>query len=237
MAARQTIAIIGANGNMGSAFAKALVNTNYRLLLMSRNTDKLANLSACLKRKNSNADVEIVECVKDGCWEADIILMAVPYSAEKAVADKIREVATQKVVISISNPLNETYDHLITDPTTSAAEELQNVLPHSKVVKAFNTVFAADISRPNVEGKQEKTFLAGNDNEALQIVGELATVMGFKPVLCGSLSDAKKLEQMILQLIELKREENYNRITGWDTHSHAPITFKSVNDLPTHTKK
>jgi hypothetical protein len=228
MAARKTIAIIGASGDMGSAIAKSLINSDYRLLLMSREKSKLAKLATYLKRKTSTAEVDIIDCEKEACWEADIILLAVPYSVEEEVAKKIREVATQKVVISISNPLNENYDHIITAQGTSSAEELQNVLPHSKVVKAFNTVFACDITQPHKEGQQAKTFIAGDDKEAVQAAYELAVVMGFKPVLCKDLTAARNLEQMFLQLIELKMEENYNYFSGWNRHPYSPITFKSV---------
>src|SRR5213083_195290 len=140
MAAKKTIAILGATGNMGSAFAKALVTSNYRLLLMSRNKNKAEKLSADLKRKTPTAEIAVIECEKEACWEADIILLAVPYKVEMEIAEKIREVTMQKVVIDVSNPLDETYDHLITAPGTSAAEQLQKVLPNSKVVKAFNTI-------------------------------------------------------------------------------------------------
>jgi hypothetical protein len=228
MAAKKTIAIIGATGQMGSAFAKALINSNNRLLLMSRQKTKLAKLVTYLKRKTSTAEVAIIECEKEACWEADIFLLAVPYSVEKEVAEMIRDVAIQKVVISISNPLNESYDHTITAPGTSAAEELQNVLPHYKVVKAFNTVFACDITRPVQEGKHAQTFIAGDDKEALQSVSELAVLMGFNPVLSGGLPAARRLEHMVLQLIELKLEENYNYLSSWNRHPHSPITFKSV---------
>ena len=55
----------------------------------------------------------------------------------------------------------------------------------------------------------------------------MATTMGLKPVLCGNLSTDGKTEQMMLQLIELKTEENYNNIIGRNMYRHAPITFKS----------
>jgi 8-hydroxy-5-deazaflavin:NADPH oxidoreductase len=228
MAVKKTIAIIGASGDMGPAIAKALVNCNYRLLLTSGDKSKLGKLAACLKAKTPTAEVAVIECEKEACWEADIILLAVPYRVEMEMADKIREVTTRKVVIDLSNPLNESYDHLITAPGTSAAEELQKALPNSKVVKAFNTIFATDFTQPIKEGKQIKTFIVGDDQEALQTVSEMATAMGLKPVLYGNLSASRNLEQMILQLIELRTEENYNSIIGWSMYRHAPVTFKSV---------
>jgi 8-hydroxy-5-deazaflavin:NADPH oxidoreductase len=228
MSVKKTIAIIGASGDMGSALATALVNSNYRLLLMSRDKSKAGKLASYLKRQTPRAEVEIIDCEKEACWEADIILLAVPYKIEKEVAEKIREVATQKVVIDVSNPLDESYGHLITAPNLSAAEELQKALPHSRVVKAFNTVFACDLMQHGTKEKQIKTFIAGDDEEALRVVSEIAAAMELKPVLCGNLSTARKTEEMMLQLIELKTEENYNNIIGQSIHRHSPITFKSV---------
>ena len=228
MATKKVVAIIGASGDMGSAIAKALVNSDYRLLLVSRDKSKAVKLFAWLKRKRPTAEVEIVESEKEACREADIILLAVPYKTEKEVAENIREVATQKVVIDVSNPLNDAYYHLVTAPGASAAEELQKVLPNSKVVKAFNMIFASDLAQLGEKEKQIKTFIAGDDEEALSIVGEMSVSMGLKPVIAGGISQSGNLEKMMVQLIELKKEENYNNLIGLNVRRHSPVTFKSV---------
>lgn len=215
MKTKQTIAIIGATGNMGSAIAKSLSKGNYRLLLKSDNQDKLNKLVDEIKTKNNNADLEAIVCPTEASWEADIIILAVPYQAEKEIAEKIKEVANQKIVISIANPLNETYDGLVTAPDTSAAEQLQQLLPHSKVVKAFNTTFAADFSSPVIDGKQVDAFIAGNDEEALQTVKELVSTAGFNPIIAGQLSVSRILENMQLLLIQLGMKYNYNWLAGW----------------------
>ncbi|MBD0351691.1 MAG: NAD(P)-binding domain-containing protein, partial [Flavisolibacter sp.] len=159
MQTKQTIAIIGATGNMGSAISKSLSKGNYMLLLCANQPDKIQALVEEIKRNNPAADVKALDCSVNASWEADIIIAAVPYQAEKEVAEKIRKVANQKIVISIANPLNETYDGLVTAPDTSAAEELQKLLPNSKVVKAFNTTFAADFATPVIDGKQVHAFI------------------------------------------------------------------------------
>ena len=135
--AKTTIAIIGASGKMGSAIAKNLSGKNYRLLLIANQKDKVLQTIDEIKQIVPGADIEPIGCPFDACWEADVIIPAVKYQAQKEVAGKIKEVSTQKIVVSISNPLNETYDGLVTQSGTSAAEELQKLLPHSKVVKAF----------------------------------------------------------------------------------------------------
>ena len=215
MQTKQTIAIIGATGNMGSAISKSLAKGNYRLLLKANEQEQLDVLVNEIKSKNKTADVEAATCPADASWEADVIILAVPFEAEKEISEKIREVANQKIVISIANPLNQTFDGLVTAPDTSAAEQLQLLLPNSKVVKAFNTTFAADFSSPVIDGKQVDAFIAGNDGDAVQAVAEMVGVAGFNPIIAGDLSVSRTLENMQLLLIRLGMKYNYNWLAGW----------------------
>jgi len=215
MQTKQTIAVIGATGNMGSAISKSLSKGNYRLLLGATDQEKLETLVNEIRSSNASAEVEGINCPVDASWEADIIVAAVPFQAEKEVAEKIKEVANQKIVISIANPLNETYNGLVTDPGTSAAEELQKLLPNSKVVKAFNTTFAADFNTPVIDGKTVDAFIAGNDGEAVKTVSELVSTAGFNPIIAGDLSVSGTLERMQLLLIQLGMKYNYNWQAGW----------------------
>jgi len=211
----KTIAIIGATGNMGSAIAKSLANADYRLLLFAHDKEKLDKLNSEIKSINSSADIDCMGCAMEASWEADIIIVAVPYAAEKEVAEKIKQVATQKIVISISNPANESFTQMVTAPGTSAAEELQKLLPDSKLVKAFNTTYAVDFTHPIIAGKQVDAFIAGNDEEALETVTEVVAKAGFNPVIAGPLSVSRTLEAMQLLLIQLTIKNNYNWIAGW----------------------
>ena len=180
---------------MGSALSKSLSKGNYRLLLKASKYDASEALAKEIKSTNPSADVEAMSCPKDAGWETDIIIVAVPFSAEKEVAESIREVANQKIVISLANPVNETYNGLVPSSESSAAEELQKLLPHSKVIKAFNTVFATDFSTPVIDGKQVDTFIVGNDDEALQTVSELVSTAGLNPIIAGDLSVSRTLEK------------------------------------------
>ena len=215
MVTKKTIAIIGASGRMGSAIAKSLSKGNYRLLLFAHNQEKVHEIIKEIRKFNPTADVDSMGCVFDASWEADIIIPAVNYGVEKQVAERIKDVATQKIVISISNPLNEMYDGLITPANSSAAEELQTYLPNSKVVKAFNTVFAGDFAQSVINEKQVDVFVAGNDEESIKTVSELVADAGFNPIVAGNLSTSRTLENMTALLVQLNTRYNYKGVGGW----------------------
>lgn len=213
--AKTTIAIIGATGNMGSALARSLAKGPYRLLLFAHDKAKLESLKQAITEATPSAEIECAGCPVDASWEADVIIPAVPYGTESGVAKTIRSVATQKVVISIANPLNNAYDALLTAPGTSAAEELQKVLPSSKVVKAFNTTYAANFSQPVINGQQVDAFIAGDDEEAVNAVKDLVSTAGFNPIVAGNLSASRTLEAMQLLLVQLTIKNNYNWLAGF----------------------
>ena len=200
---------------MGSAIAKALAKGNDRLLLFSKEQDKVEELKAAIAKEYPLADIDGMACPMHASWEADIIIIATPYEAQAEIAGSIREVANQKIVISIANPLNTTYDALVTNPETSAAEELQALLPHAKVVKAFNTTYAANFTQTVIDGKQSDAFIAGNHEAALETTAELVKTAGFNPIIAGKLSVSRTLEAMQLLLIQLTMKYNYNWLAGW----------------------
>jgi NADPH-dependent F420 reductase len=215
MNTKQVVAVIGASGNMGSALARSLSKGNYRILLCSSETEAIQSLLNEIKNNRFAADIEAVDDNIEACWEADVVILAVPYAAEKRVAETIRSVVNQKVVISVSNPLNEQCDGLLTQPGISAAEELQKELPNAKVVKAFNTVFASDFDQPVIQEQRLDCFIAGDDEDALEIVCDLVKAAGFNPVIAGDLSVSGTLESMQLLLIQLVMQSKDKRMTGW----------------------
>ena len=212
---KQTIAIIGATGTMGSGITRSLAKAGHHILIAGRDKAKLNALLTNIKDLMSNADIDLLDCSREASWEADIIIPAVSYGIQAEVASRIKDVVTGKIVVSIANPLNGTYDGLVTESTTSAAEELQKLLPHSKVVKAFNSVFAADFKTPSIGGKTVDSFVAGDDAQAVAIVATLVRDAGFNALIAGGLSVSRTLESMMLLLIDLNMKNNYNWTAGW----------------------
>jgi 8-hydroxy-5-deazaflavin:NADPH oxidoreductase len=215
MEAKQTVAVFGASGNMGTAITKSITKGPYRLLLISNDTEKLQKLQSDILKEFPGAEAEAIQTLIDARWKADIFILAVPYSSEAEIVSEIMDLAEGKIVISIANPINKDLTGLVTKPDTSAAEELQKLLPKSKVIKAFNTTFAADFTHPVIDGKQVDSFIAGDDEKSVQTVSELIKTAGFNPIVAGGLQVSRTLENMQLLLMQLGLKYNYNWLAGW----------------------
>src|SRR5678816_3528787 len=130
MNTKQVVAVIGASESMGSAIAKSISKGNYRVLLQSVNFEKVQCIADEIRMDNASSDVDAVPSAMEASWEADIIILAIPYAAEQNVAQDISKVVNQKIVISVSSPVNDAHTASVTLPYSSAAEELQTRLPH-----------------------------------------------------------------------------------------------------------
>jgi predicted dinucleotide-binding enzyme len=189
--AKMTIAIIGATEMMGAAIAKNLSKGNYRLLLFGLEGEKMESLVEEIKYLEPAADIESLHCLVDASWEADIIISALPCGSEREIAERIREVATQKIVIICSTKMGDGLNEAVTSHM-SAAEELQNLLPYSKVVKTFNNTLTSDFGAGS---EVIDSFIAGNDPEAVQTVCEIVSNAGFHPIVAGELATSRVLEK------------------------------------------
>lgn len=204
----QVIAIIGASENKGVDLVKILARLKSRLLLFGADFHKLSVLIDEIKTEYPDTDVEIIGCPFDASWEADIILLAVSLQEESEILSQIKAVSTQKIVIVLSNQANEPDGHLSADITSSHGEELQKLLPHSKVVQIFDPRLAAGFSPPSVVNNVPDVFITGNDREALHTVSTVLKLAGFNPVVAGDISVSTALEKWQAVIIQLNQKED-----------------------------
>jgi 8-hydroxy-5-deazaflavin:NADPH oxidoreductase len=132
----------------------------------------------------------------------EVVVLAVPFGALTEVVRELGGGADGKVVVDVTNALGPDYN-LAVGFTTSGAEEVQKKVPRAKVVKAFNTVFAANMDRGEVSGEKLTVFAAGDDEDAKRKVLDMASSIGFDAVDAGPLRSARLLEPMALLNIGL----------------------------------
>jgi 8-hydroxy-5-deazaflavin:NADPH oxidoreductase len=127
----------------------------------------------------------------------DVVVLAVYYGA---LADVVAQRGAQldgKVVVDITNPLDvTTMDALVVPADGSAAAELAVALPQSRVLKAFNTTFAATLAAGTVGGLPTTVLIAGDDADAKSQLAGIVTAGGLRAIDAGSLRRARELEAL-----------------------------------------
>src|SRR3954465_12366288 len=127
----------------------------------------------------------------------EVVVLAVYYGSVADVIAQRGEQLAGKVVVDITNPLNaETFDSLVVPADSSATAEIAAALPQSRVVKAFNTTFAATLASDTVGEQPTTVLIAGDDTEAKSLLAGIVTAAGLRAIDAGSLRRARELEAL-----------------------------------------
>ncbi|MFN8167356.1 MAG: NAD(P)-binding domain-containing protein [Candidatus Nanopelagicales bacterium] len=146
----------------------------------------------------------------------DVVVLAVPHPAVAGILAERGDQLAGKVVVDITNPVNfETFDSLVVPADSSKAAEIAAALPGSKVVKAFNTNFAATLATGSVGSETTAVIVAGDDADAKAAVSAIATGAGLRAIDAGALSRARELEALGFLQITLAAGEKISWVGGF----------------------
>ena len=186
-----TIGLIGA-GHIGSQVARLAVAHGYSVVISnSRDPGTLAALVNELGRTAIAATP--VEAAKKG----DIVVVTIPLKNIRSVPV---EPLAGKVVIDTNNyyPQRDGQIPELDDEVTTSSELLQAHLPKSKVVKAFNHIYAAELTthgQPAGTPNRRALVIAGDDPLAKATVSEILDAFGFDTVDAGPLKEGWRIQR------------------------------------------
>jgi 8-hydroxy-5-deazaflavin:NADPH oxidoreductase len=187
-----TIGIIGA-GHIGSQVARLAVRSGYKVVISnSRGPETLSSLIAELGPDRARAATPL-ETAQAG----DIVVVSIPLKNYRAVPV---EPLAGKIVIDTNNYYPERDGHIpeLDKESTTTSELLQAHLPTSKVVKAFNHIYAAELTthgQPAGSENRRALVIAGDDPEAKATVTGLLDQFGFDTVDAGPLSEGWRIQR------------------------------------------
>jgi predicted dinucleotide-binding enzyme len=191
-AAMATIAFIG-SGNIGQAIAQRAIAVGHSVVMSnSRGPKTLARLVGAL---GPRARAATATAAAGG---ADIVVVAIPLSSFEHVPV---EPLAGKIVIDTGNYYAPRDGHIaeLDDGTTTSSEMLASRLTTSKVVKAFNTIIAAQIvEQATTAGTPHRRALpiAGDDASAKRVVTNFIDGIGFDVVDAGPLAEGRRFDPM-----------------------------------------
>lgn len=187
----KTIGLIGA-GHIGSQVARLAVKSGYEVVISnSRRPDTLSDLVAELGPKARAATP--VEAAEAG----DIVVVTIPLKNYRTVPVEPLE---GKIVIDTNNYYPQRDGHMpeLDNESTTTSELLQAHLPKSKVVKAFNHIYASQLTTdglPRGTNNRRALVIAGDDRDAKATVTRLLDQFGFDAVDAGPLSEGWRIQR------------------------------------------
>jgi predicted dinucleotide-binding enzyme len=186
-----TLGIIGA-GNIGSQLARLGVAKGYDVVVSnSRGPATLDGLVAELGPRASAA------LPAAAATAGDLVIVTIPLHQIHTLP--LAELAG-KIVIDTNNyyPQRDGAITALDEETSTTAELLQDLLPDSRVVKAFNHIYAADLTTDGLPaGAEDRRALvvAGNDADARAVVTGLLDEFGFDTVDVGPLTEGWRIQR------------------------------------------
>ncbi|MBL8135363.1 MAG: NADPH-dependent F420 reductase [Acidobacteria bacterium] len=190
------IAIVG-SGNIGGGLARAWTAKGHTITFGARQPDEPEVVA--LAREIGAA----VATIPDALTGAEVIVLAMPFTAAPAVAAALPS-WQGRVVIDCTNPIGPGFT-LIHGHTDSGSEAIQRLLPGAHVVKSFSAQGAENLAHPVHDGVPASNFYCGDDAAAKAVVKQLVEDVGFEAVDAGPLTSARYLEPITMLWISMSR--------------------------------
>jgi len=146
----------------------------------------------------------------------ELVILAVYYPALTQITSQYADQLAGKIVVDITNPVNmETFDGLVVPVGSSSAAQLADLLPSSRVLKAFNTNFAATLASKSVGSNKTTVLVAGDDAAAKTTLIDAVVAGGVGAVDVGSLKRAHELEALGFLQISLAASDKISWTGGF----------------------
>lgn len=173
------IAIFG-TGTVGHTIGSKLIDLGHNIMMGSRTADNPKALAFTEKHPGqahagTYADAAAFGELIFNCTAGLGSLQAFSMPEEQHLKGK--------VIIDVANPLDFSKGmppSLAIVNTNSLGEQMQQLLPNSKVVKALNTMWCGIMVNPTlINNGDHHTFICGNDQDAKEQVKDILTSFGW----------------------------------------------------------
>jgi 8-hydroxy-5-deazaflavin:NADPH oxidoreductase len=213
---KKPIAVLGGTGKEGKGLAYRWGKAGYPVIIGSRNIDK-ARAAAQELTGLVNTTGITGEDNLTAAKSAEIVTLAVPYSAHRETLESIKSALQGKILIDVTVTLNPPkVTKVQMPPAGSSAQEAREIVGEGvEVVAAFQNISYEHLLE---DGEAEcDVLVTGTSREARALVIELVSAAGFNGWDAGVLENSMVAEGLTSVLI------NINKQYG-STHAGIKIT-------------
>ena len=193
------IGILG-SGIVGRVLGSAFIAEGHQVMLGTRNVEKDEVVKWIAENPGAGAG-----SFEDTAAFGEMIVLA---TSGDITAQVIKNAGIQnfnnKVVIDAANPIDHTRPPVngvlpyFTTTNESLMEQLQQLLPEAKLVKAFNSVGNAFMYKPDFGGQKPTMFICGNDEDAKKTITHILDAFGWETEDMGRVQAARAIEPLCI---------------------------------------
>lgn len=193
------IGILG-SGSVGKALGAGFAALGHDVMMGSREPERGDVKEWRKKAGGKTSSGTFAEAAMHG----QLVVLSTAWSGtENAILLADPENLKGKVVVDTTNPLDFSVPGkppvLAVSGNDSAGERVQEWLPQSRVVKAFNIVGNPDMFRPTYAGGPPTMFIAGNDEAAKAEVRQVLEAFGWPDTVdLGGIENSRYLEPLAM---------------------------------------
>jgi NADPH-dependent F420 reductase len=216
--ARLRIAILGGAGKEGSGLALRWADAGHHIIIGSRSADRAHEAADEINTTLGRAAATGADN-KTAADKAELVVLAVPYSAQRAVAEEVRDALKGKILIDVTAPLMPPKANRVQLPEGgSAVEAIQKMLgAEVRVVSAFQNISASHLKHLG-ETIDCDVLVCSDDKAAADLVVGLTKEIGLGAWNAGVLANSAVAEALTSVLIALNQRYKVPasgiRITG-----------------------
>jgi NADPH-dependent F420 reductase len=203
--AKPTIAILGGAGKEGGGLALRWAHVGYPVIIGSRSPERAAEaateIDATLGRDAARG-MDNLAAAEAG----EIVVLAVPFSAQRATVESVRDALKGKILIDVTVPLMPPKVSRVQLPEGgSAVEAIQKMLgPEVRVVSAFQNISAHHLKHLDASIDCD-VLVCADDREAGDRVVAMAREIGLGAWNAGVLANSAVAEALTSVLIALNQ--------------------------------
>jgi 8-hydroxy-5-deazaflavin:NADPH oxidoreductase len=187
------ITIIG-TGNMARAIGTRVRAGGHDVTVVGKSAEAAEEVATALR--GAAGEGSVATAIAGDELGGEVVVLAVYYPDAHRAVEQYGDQLSGRIVVDITNPVNDTFDGLVVPADSSATQELSQLAPEARWVKAFNTTFAGTVSAGGVAGQPLDVLIAGDDDDAKAAVGTLVRDGGLNPIDAGPLRRARELEAL-----------------------------------------
>lgn len=204
MSDKETIAILGGTGDLGTGLAIRWSKAGYKIVIGSRTLEKAQAAVAALQEISPETPADAMENL-DAAAAGDIVVLTVPAEHQISTLDYVKANLQGKILIDVTVPLVPPKVGTVQLPEEgSAGKRAQEFLGDDVMVVTAYQNIAAHLLQQDVEIECD-VLVCGNKKDAREKVLQLTKEAGMTGWHAGPIANSAAAEALTSILIQINR--------------------------------